>query len=193
MKSGGDELGEYWRGGGVICFCQKLLFWYSSVRSRVVMQQEPASSFLKLRSRSAKSSNQTRQYSFLIHRLTWCNKLFENHSQTVAECDQLPDIFFFCFLNNNFVYVLKRMVSVCLGMILETRGLITVAIVSSKERSSYTDWTHSWQNCSLRAFCSKIKQCGSNPVQIFHYGLRNCFSANFKFLFHHPKSFDDKL
>jgi hypothetical protein len=30
-------------------FCQKLLYWYYSVRPLIVMQEESASSFLKLR------------------------------------------------------------------------------------------------------------------------------------------------
>jgi hypothetical protein len=38
----------------------------------------------------------------------------------------------------------------------------------SKERSSSTDWINSWQACSLRAFCSSVKQCGTNLAQIFN-------------------------
>jgi hypothetical protein len=66
-KSGGDKSGEYgrWFNFGIPCL-QKLLYWYCSVRSRVVMREEPASSFLKLRSYSTNSLNHTTQY-FLFH------------------------------------------------------------------------------------------------------------------------------
>jgi hypothetical protein len=58
----------------------------------IVIQEEPASSFLKLRSYLTNSLNQTTQY-FLIHRLTWWNKFFMNDSLTVKECDQHHFVF----------------------------------------------------------------------------------------------------
>jgi hypothetical protein len=42
-----------------------------------------------------------------------------------------------------------------------------ITIESSKEQSSPTDWINSWPACSLRAFCSSVKQCGTHLVQIF--------------------------
>jgi hypothetical protein len=40
---------------------------------------------------------------------------------------------------------------------------------SSKVGSLPTDWINSWQACSLWTFCSSVKQCRTNLVQIFHF------------------------
>jgi hypothetical protein len=78
--------------GGDLILESLFCFTATAVRYRVVMQEEPASAFLKLKSYSTISLDQTGQY-FLIHRLTWWNKVFVNDSLTVEECDQHHFVF----------------------------------------------------------------------------------------------------
>jgi hypothetical protein len=50
-----------------------------------------------------------------------------------------------------------------------------VTTETSKERSSCIDWINPWQACHLRAFCSLVKHCGTNLLQIFQdLSLRFC-------------------
>jgi hypothetical protein len=198
-KSGGDIWGKYGGGGlfnsGIPCFAKNCFVdtavWGLALSCKT--SQLPFS--WNWGPNSANHLNQTRQYFsviFLIHRLTWLNTSLVNDLTTVEECDQHHFVFWLLKLK---LFVSCRAwrapfhaLYFCLGIKLETPGLITHTAESSKKRSSSTDWIRSWQACSLRAFCSSVKQCGTNLAQIFHYDSGHCFSSNFEFLFHHPKS-----
>jgi hypothetical protein len=72
-------------------FYQKLYYCYCSMRYLDFLQEESASSFLKMRYYSTNNFKRTRcfQIIFLIHRPTWWNKFFINDSLPVQELTKL--------------------------------------------------------------------------------------------------------
>jgi hypothetical protein len=101
-----------------------------------------------------------------IHRLTRCNKFFVNNSLISEECDQHN--FVFCLLKSK-LFALGRFISViprfsfCYGIILGTQVSYWVEqgrIIIHRLNKFLT---------SLRAFCSSVKECGTNLAQIFRF------------------------
>jgi hypothetical protein len=157
--------------------------------SRVVLQEEPAPSFLKLSSDSTNSFNQTRLHFHIIvfiHLQIWWDKLCVNNSLTVQECAQ-NDFYIFDFRIWNFFFFchggLSEPYSI-LGLFVwgsywKHQVSIGSAIGSSKEWLSSIDWINYWQVCSLRVFCSSGKQRGTNPMLLsvlWDFPLKFCQS-----------------
>jgi hypothetical protein len=111
---------------------------------------------------------------FLIHHLTWWNKFFVNDSLTVEECDHChfvltSEIEIFCVLES-----VASAIPCSVFLFGDHTGNTRfqhffVTAESSKEWSSSAGWINSWQACSLRAYCSSVKQCGTNLVKIFRF------------------------